>query len=96
MAESKPQKLRARIAPGRLADREARAVSPALDLVLANLELMPHSLNIRKGAKIGQRQVDLARKLHAAGMLSAGELEAVIERGRATVGKVPDAPADGY
>jgi len=32
-------------------------------------ELMPHSLNIRKGAKIGQRQIDLANKLHAAGVL---------------------------
>jgi hypothetical protein len=73
-----------------------RAVSPALDLVLANLELMPHSLNVRKGSKVGQRQLDLARKLHAAGMLSRGDLEAVLERGRATVGEVPDAPAGGY
>ena len=35
-----------------------RAVSPSLDLVLANLELMPHSLNLRKGSKVGQRQID--------------------------------------
>jgi hypothetical protein len=57
-----------------------RAVSPRLDLVLANLELMPHSLNIRKGAKIGQRQIDLARKLHAAGLLSAMDSERVVAR----------------
>ena len=42
-----------------------RAVAPTLDKVLANLELMPPSLNIRKGAKIGQRQVDLANKLQS-------------------------------
>jgi hypothetical protein len=57
-----------------------RAVTPSLDLVLANLELMPHSLNIRKGAKIGLRQIDLARKLHAAGLLSAMDLERVVAR----------------
>jgi len=73
-----------------------RAVSPALDRVLANLELMPHSLNIRKGAKVGARQTSLARKLNAAGLLSGADLEAVLERGRMTIGEVPDAPADGY
>jgi hypothetical protein len=57
---------------------------------------MLHPLNIRKGTRIGQRHVDLARKLHAAGMLSDGELEAVLDRGRLTVGEVPDhAPAEG-
>jgi hypothetical protein len=57
-----------------------RAVSPSLDLVLANLELMPHSLNLRKGAKIGQRQVDLANKLLQAGLLSADEHRRVLAR----------------
>ncbi len=57
-----------------------RAVAPALDKVLANLELMPHSLNIRKGAKIGQRQVDLANKLLAAGVLTSEEHATIIER----------------
>jgi hypothetical protein len=57
-----------------------RAVTRSLDSVLANLELMPHSLNIRKGAKVGQRQVDLANKLHAAGLLSELELQRVIAR----------------
>jgi hypothetical protein len=57
-----------------------RAVTPALDLVLANLELMPHSLNIRKGAKIGQRQVDLANKLQQAGLLSEMDRVRVLSR----------------
>ena len=57
-----------------------RAVTPSLDLVLANLELMPASLNFRKGAKIGQRQIDLANKLHAAGLLSDMERQRVISR----------------
>jgi hypothetical protein len=57
-----------------------RAVTPSLDLVLANLELMPHSLNIRKGAKIGLRQIDLANKLHAAGLLSDMDRQRVISR----------------
>ena len=57
-----------------------RAVAPTLDKVLANLELMPHSLNIRKGAKIGQRQIDLANKLQAAGLLTAADHAAILER----------------
>ena len=57
-----------------------RAVSPSLDLVLANLELMPHSLNMRKGAKIGQRQIDLANKLLQAGLLSAHEHAVIVSR----------------
>jgi hypothetical protein len=55
-----------------------RSISPALDLVLANLELMPASLNLRKGRKIGQRQVDLANKLHAASALSAEDRDKVL------------------
>jgi hypothetical protein len=57
-----------------------RAVSPSLDLVLANLELMPHSLNMRKGSKIGQRQIDLANKLLQAGLLSAHEHAVIVSR----------------
>ncbi len=57
-----------------------RAVAPTLDKVLANLELMPHSLNIRKGAKVGQRQIDLANKLQAAGFLTAADHAAILER----------------
>jgi hypothetical protein len=57
-----------------------RAVAPALDKLLANLELMPHSLNIRKGAKVGQRQIDLANKLQAAGLLAPEDHAAILER----------------
>jgi hypothetical protein len=57
-----------------------RAVAPGLDKVLANLELMPHSLNIRKGAKVGQRQMDLANKLLAAGMLSSEDYASITQR----------------
>lgn len=48
-----------------------RSVCPELDNVIANLELMPQRLNSRKRAAIGERQLDLARRLHAAGLLSA-------------------------
>ncbi|MGH8048245.1 MAG: hypothetical protein ACREKL_13465 [Chthoniobacterales bacterium] len=42
---------------------------PQLDNVLANLELMPLKLNIRKSASIGQRQRDLLIKFESAGLL---------------------------
>jgi hypothetical protein len=47
-----------------------RAVCPELDNVIANLEFMPAKLNMAKGAKIGVRQVDVARRLYRAGLLS--------------------------
>ena len=67
-----------------------RAVTPCLDHVLANLELMPHSLNVRKGAKIGQRQIDLANKLLAAGLLS--ETDHAVVAARRTPGYVDKVP----
>ena len=48
-----------------------RAVCPELDNVIANLELMPLRMNESKNNKIGPRQLGLAKKLHAAGLLSA-------------------------
>ncbi len=51
-----------------------RAVVPELDNVIANLELMPLRLNQSKGDAIGDRQRDLARKLHAAGLLANPEI----------------------
>ncbi len=42
---------------------------PRLDNVLANLELMPLSLNLRKGVTVGQRQEDLLEKFKSAGLL---------------------------
>ena len=38
--------------------------------VIANLELMPLRMNESKNDKVGARQLDLARKLNAAGLLS--------------------------
>lgn len=54
-----------------------RKVSPELDNVMANLELMPERMNSGKGARVGSRQVALARMLNKAGMLSAEGLERV-------------------
>lgn len=54
-----------------------RTVVPELDKVIANLELMPLRMNEGKNAKIGDRQVDLARKLRKAGLLSAEGLRKV-------------------
>jgi hypothetical protein len=54
-----------------------RAVVPALDNVIANLELMPLKLNEKKTYKVGERQVSHAEKLHAVGLLSREGLEKV-------------------
>jgi hypothetical protein len=58
-----------------------RAVAPELDNVVANLELLPLRVNIRKNDKVGRRQLDVASKLHAAGLLSEAGLGAVLARG---------------
>ena len=57
-----------------------RSVCPELDTTLANLELMPLKMNREKSSSIGQRQVDMAKKFHAAGLLSNQGLEAVLSR----------------
>jgi hypothetical protein len=44
------------------------SVVPALDKVIANLELMPLRMNESKNAKMGARQRDLLTKLRAAGV----------------------------
>ncbi|MDB4434109.1 N-6 DNA methylase [Akkermansiaceae bacterium] len=44
-----------------------------------NLEMMPLTLNQRKSAKIGQRQIDLARRWNQDGLLSDEGLGAVLE-----------------
>jgi hypothetical protein len=59
-----------------------RAVVPESDNVIANLELMPLSMNEGKNARIGARQVDLAHKLHKAGLLSSEGLKAVERNGK--------------
>ena len=42
-----------------------------------NLEFMPATLNQRKGAKVGERRVAVARKFHAVGIIDAAELKAI-------------------
>jgi len=59
-----------------------RAVVPELDNVIANLEFMPLRMNEGKNAKIGARQMDLAHKLHKAGLLSSEGLKAVERNGK--------------
>ena len=58
-----------------------RAVCEELDTTLANLELMPMRMNSSKSDTIGERQVDMARRFHAAGLLSKAGLDAVIAQG---------------
>ena len=64
-----------------------RAVAPQLDTLLANLEFMPAHMNFSKGAKIGQRQVDLAAKLFRAGVLSSAERDLIQNRAPAGYGR---------
>ena len=59
-----------------------RAVVPELDNVIANLELMPLKVNEGKNAKVGARQLGLARKLEKAGLLSADGLRKVESAGK--------------
>ena len=55
-----------------------RSVTPELDNTLFNLEFMPLTLNQRKRAKVGQRQIDLAKRWHKAGLLNDEGLKAVL------------------
>ena len=54
-----------------------RAVVPELDNVIANLEFMPLKMNQSKNDKVGVRQLDVARKLHEAGLLGDAGLQRV-------------------
>jgi hypothetical protein len=53
------------------------AVAPELDKTIANLELMPLRMNEGKRDSVGERQKELAAKLHKAGLLSRAGLHAV-------------------
>lgn len=44
------------------------SVMPEFDKVIANLELMPLRMNMKKRASMGDRQQDLLKKLRAAGL----------------------------
>ncbi|MDB4409100.1 hypothetical protein N9165_03445 [Akkermansiaceae bacterium] len=56
-----------------------RSVCPELDNKLYNLEMMPLTLNQRKSAKIGTRQIDIARRWNQDGLLSDEGLGAVLD-----------------
>ncbi|MDA7877882.1 hypothetical protein N9A89_07445 [Akkermansiaceae bacterium] len=56
-----------------------RSVCPELDNKLYNLEMMPLTLNQRKSAKIGTRQIDLAKRWNQDGLLSDAGLGAVLD-----------------
>ncbi|MDA7532510.1 hypothetical protein OAL36_03580 [Akkermansiaceae bacterium] len=57
-----------------------RSVCPELDNALYNLEMMPLTLNQRKSAKIGQRQIDLAKRWNADGLLSDACFETILKK----------------
>jgi hypothetical protein len=59
-----------------------RSVCPELDNSLFNLEFMPLTLNQKKSAKIGQRQIDLAKRWNTDGLLSDAGLGAVLRISR--------------
>jgi len=54
------------------------SIAPEIGNDLANLELMPKTLNLRKSAKIGDRQKALAHGLNAAGVIDAKLLERIM------------------
>ncbi|MDB4766042.1 hypothetical protein OAG92_05540 [Akkermansiaceae bacterium] len=56
-----------------------RSVCPELDNALHNLEMIPLTLNQKKSAKIGQRQIDLAKRWNAYGLLSDAGLKSVLK-----------------
>jgi hypothetical protein len=60
-----------------------RSVCPELDNVIANLEFMPLAINREKSARIGLRQIDVARRLRAAGLLTKSGLRSVLTTGEA-------------
>ena len=59
-----------------------RAIAPELENVIANLELMPLSVNKKKRDTIGERQVAMAKAFHSAGLLSDAGLRKVMEAKR--------------
>jgi hypothetical protein len=53
------------------------ALAPELGNKIANLEIMPRTMNRRKGATMGQRQRDYARRFAAIEMLSTESLRRI-------------------
>lgn len=54
-----------------------RSICPELDNAIFNLEFLPDTLNKKKSAKVGDRQLSLARRWYNFGLLSEKGLEAV-------------------
>ena len=54
-----------------------RSKVPELDNRLYNLRFLPETLNQRKGAKITQRELEMAREWHSIGLLSSEGLAAI-------------------
>ena len=55
-----------------------KAVCPEVENEIANLELLPMSLNRSKSARIGERQRDMARKFFEAGLISEKSYKRVL------------------
>lgn len=55
-----------------------RSVAPGLDERLYNLEFMPSRMNMSKGARIGQRQVALAKEWERIGLISEDDFRRVV------------------
>ncbi len=53
------------------------SLAPELGNELANLEMLPKSLNRRKSDRVGQRQLDVAEQFFQAGLLSRESLDRV-------------------
>lgn len=64
-----------------------KSLDPSLDRLIANLELLPLRLNQRKSDAVGDRQVSLAKKLSAAGLLSREVLPRVEKAARRSKGR---------
>lgn len=58
------------------------ALVPQLGNEIANLELMPRTLNRRKGAKLGQRQLDYLRRFTEAGLIDATHVQRALRSRR--------------
>ncbi len=58
------------------------SLAPEIGNQLANLELMPATLNRRKSNRVGPRQAAHARSLHQAGLLSDSSLANVLSQQR--------------
>ena len=53
-------------------------MAPGLNERLYNLEFMPSRMNNSKGAKIGQKQIALAKEWYAGGLMLEAEYRRVI------------------